>query len=102
MSISTELSARDLVDEYFMENRTRLLEIGAFLDRLDRIDPAYSETDFRMKALKAAASMLSTGGAERVRDMQLVLSDPTDQPLPSLDRKSAVGAYNRWAQENQS
>ena len=34
------LSGTQIVDEYFIENRTRLLEIAAFLDRLDRIDPS--------------------------------------------------------------
>ena len=34
------LTATQLVDEYFIENRNRLIEIAAFLDRLDRADPA--------------------------------------------------------------
>ena len=33
------LTGRELVDEYFIENRTKLLDIAAFLDRLDRADP---------------------------------------------------------------
>jgi hypothetical protein len=50
MNTRSPLSARELVDEYFIENRTRLLEIAAFLDRLDRADPVYSAQDFRMTA----------------------------------------------------
>ena len=34
------MTAPEIVDEYFIENRNRLLEIAAFLDRLDRADPA--------------------------------------------------------------
>ncbi len=36
---TSPLTATELVDEYFIENRTKLLEIAAFLDRLDRADP---------------------------------------------------------------
>ena len=35
-SYRSPLTAAQLIDEYFIENRTRLLEIAAFLDRLDR------------------------------------------------------------------
>jgi hypothetical protein len=34
-----------------------------------------------------------------VRDIQLLLSDPVAEPMEKLDRKSAIGAYDRWAQE---
>ena len=37
-SSPSPLSPQALVDEYFIENRTRLLEIAAFLDRLDRAE----------------------------------------------------------------
>ena len=36
---TSPLTATELVDEYFIENRTKLLDIAAFLDRLDRADP---------------------------------------------------------------
>ena len=44
VSSPSPLSPRELVDEYFIENRTKLLEIAAFLDRLDRADPSYAGT----------------------------------------------------------
>jgi hypothetical protein len=88
------LSAKALVDEYFIENRTRLLELAAFLDRLDRTDPSYSTHDFRMRALSAAIALL--GGPDRLDRIQMLLSDPTTEPLGALDRKSAIGAYDRW------
>ena len=53
-SAPSPLTPREVVDEYFIENRTRLLEIAAFLDRLDRADPAYAAQDFRMKAFADA------------------------------------------------
>jgi hypothetical protein len=90
------LNAKELVDEYFIENRTRLLEIAAFLDRLDRADAVQAAQDFRMKAFAEAVAALSQPG-DRLDRIQLLLSDPTTEPLPSLDRKSARGAYDRWS-----
>src|SRR5437764_15299968 len=99
MSISPSLSAKELVDEYFMENRTRLLEIGAFLDRLSRIDPGYGERDFRMKAFNMALANLSSPNIEHINQIQMLFSDPTAEPIPFLDKKSAAGAYDRSRQE---
>ena len=90
------LSAKELVDEYFIENRTRLLEIAAFLDRLDRADAAYASRDFRMKAFQEALAALAASGG-RLDRIQTILSDPREAPLDALDRKSALGAYDRWS-----
>jgi hypothetical protein len=94
MDSRSPLSPKDIVDEYFIENRTRLLEIAAFLDRLDRADPAYHAEDFRVRAFTEALASLSEGGG-RLDRLQLLFSDPTIEPLGALDRKSAVGAYDR-------
>ena len=89
------LTSAQLVDEYFIENRNRLIEIAAFLDRLDRVDPTIHERDFRMQAFADALAMLSSSSPSRVGDIQMLLSDPTTEPRPSLDRKGAIGAYDR-------
>src|SRR5690242_9198635 len=95
MSVQSPLSPRELVDEYFIENRTKILEIAAFLDRLDRADPAYAGRDFRMRAFTEALVALTRTG-DRLDQIQMLLSDPTTTPLDALDRKSALGAYDRW------
>jgi hypothetical protein len=89
------LTATELVDEYFIENRNRLLEIAAFLDRLDRADASIAERDFRMQAFADALTMLSSASPTRVSDIQTLLSDPTVEPREALDRKGAIGAWNR-------
>ena len=91
------MTAPEIVDEYFIENRTRLLEIAAFLDRLDRVDPTRLARDFRLKAFKEALEAMT--GPDRLMRIQLLFSDPTTAPLERLDRKSALGAYDRWNQE---
>jgi hypothetical protein len=95
------LSPTELVDEYFIENRTRLLEIAAFLDRVDRTDPSTAGKDFRMKAFAEAVEALAAPG-DRLGRIQHLLSDPTTGPRDHLDRKSARGAYDRWSKEARS
>jgi hypothetical protein len=85
----------ELVDEYFIENRNRIVEVAAFLDRLDRADPSIAARDYRVRALADAIAVLSSASPTRVQDIQLLLSDPTTDPRPALDRKGAVGAWQR-------
>ena len=101
-AIPSPKTGRELVDEYFIENRTRLLEIAAFLDRLDRTDTSLADRDFRVRAFREALRLLEdrpAGAGEpqtRVERIQHLLSDPTTEPLEKLDTKSARGAYDRW------
>lgn len=95
MTTKSPLSRKELVDEYFIENRTRLLEIAAFLDRLDRAGAGSPGDDFRMQAFSDALAALGNGSGDRLTRIQLLLSDPTTEPLQSLDRKSALGAWRR-------
>ena len=92
-SHTSALSATELVDEYFIENRTKLLDIAAFLDRVDRADPSCAASDFRMRAFMEAVAALASAG--RIGTVQMLFSDPTSEPLETLDRKGAVGAFDR-------
>jgi hypothetical protein len=100
--IASPKTGRELVDEYFIENRTRLLEIAAFLDRLDRTDDSLVDRDFRVRAFREALDILTAAPSDgdrsktRVERIQLLMSDPTTEPLEKLDMKSARGAYDRW------
>jgi hypothetical protein len=89
------LSATELVDEYFVENRNRLLEIAAFLDRIDRADASATARDFRMRVFVEATSALLSRDPDRLTRIQMLLSDPTSEPLAALDRKGAVGAFDQ-------
>jgi len=101
--IPSPKAGRELVDEYFIENRTRVLEVAAFLDRLDRAGGG-ADRDFRVRLFREALGVLAEGGATgggapRVERIQRLFSDPTTEPLPQLDQKSARGAYDRWQSE---
>jgi len=92
------LTQRELVDEYFIEHRTKILDIAAFLDRLDRARERDAEEDFRVVAFrKALAALLDGGGPSRMFQVQMLLSDPNTDLLERLDRKSAFGAYGAAA-----
>lgn len=87
------LTGTEIVDEYFIENRTRLLEIAAFLDRVDRVDASVASRDFRMRVFADAVEALAAK-SDRLMRIQMLLSDPTVEPLDRLDRKSALGAFD--------
>jgi hypothetical protein len=78
------------VDLGFMDARIKLLDIAAFLDRVER---AGQEDDFRVKALRDALRRLDQSGATRARDILRGLSDPTEEPIPAAHVKGAAGAW---------
>ena len=95
------LNQEAIVAEYFAESRNHLLELAAFFDRLDRArDRGIAEEDFRVRALKQAAQLLTEAGPQRVKRMAMMLSDPTEQPRGALDRKAAWGAWQRNGEDH--
>jgi hypothetical protein len=91
------LTQRQMLDEYFIEHRTKILDIAAFLDRFDRASIHDAEEDFRMVAFRAALEVLAGGapGAQRLHAIQMILSDPRSELREHLDQQSASGAYGR-------
>ena len=95
MSTRCPLTTRQIVDEYFIENRAKLLDIAAFLDRLDRsADAANAGSDFRARAFRDALEVLTGSAGDRAKRVHMIFSDPTTEPREHLDRKAAYGAYN--------
>ena len=94
MNRTCPLPARKLVDEYFLENRARLLDIAAFLDRLERsADEEDPLADFRIEAFRKALAVLLEPGPGRAKRIHMLFSDPTTEPREKLDQKAAYGAY---------
>ncbi|HEV3270905.1 MAG TPA: hypothetical protein VGZ93_01865 [Candidatus Methylacidiphilales bacterium] len=79
-----------VTDLYFAEARSKLIDLAAFLDRVERSD---GPDDFRMKSLRAALMELGTPGPEKARKILLLLSDPTKEPIAEAGAKSAGGAW---------
>jgi len=84
------MKRRELLDLYFLEARSKLIDVAAFLDRLDRAD---GESDFRLSAFKQALAALKSADLPRVERVLGALSDPTTEPIPAAATKAACGAW---------
>ena len=84
------MTRQQVLDLYFMENRAKLIDLAAFLDRVDR---AEGQADFRLDAFKQAMSELGGREPERARKVLLALSDPTTEPIERAPGKGATGAW---------
>lgn len=84
------MTRQQVLDLYFMENRAKLIDIAAFLDRVDR---AEGEADFRLAGFKEAMKSLGDGAPQRAKNVLLSLSDPSVEPIDKAPGKGAVGAY---------
>ena len=81
---------KDILDLYFMPARRDLIEIAAYLDRLDRHD---GEEDFRVAGFnQAIEALLNPGGKSRAEAVLLALSDQSKQPIPAATIQGAFGA----------
>jgi hypothetical protein len=75
----TTLTARQFLDRDFLEVRTRLLDIAAALDRIDRAaDPAPVRTDPKYAQLLASLPLLADPHPDRAERLQMHFSLPYD------------------------
>ena len=87
------MNKQAVLDLYFAEARSKLLDLAAFLDRVER---AGGEGDFRLEAFRAGLATIATppeASAGHARRVLTLLSDPTTEPLPAATTKSAAGAW---------
>jgi hypothetical protein len=91
---TSPLTQRELITEYFMEHRVQVLELAAFLDRLDRAREIDADDDFRLRSIRAALAVLVDGDGDRTQRVQMIFSDPRSELLEELDTQSAKGAYD--------
>jgi hypothetical protein len=84
------MNRQQVLDHYFIDARHKLIEIAAFLDRVER---AEGRDDFRVAAFRAALAELNADGADRARRILLAFSDPTLEPIPVAPGKGACGAW---------
>ena len=84
------MNRQKLLDLYFMDARAKLIDIAAFLDRIDR---AEGDADFRYTAFRKALEELDRGEPIRAKSVLLSLSDPTIEPIEKAPGKGACGAW---------
>jgi hypothetical protein len=88
------MKAIDVLDLYFIENRSRILDIASFLDRIDRYEGAEeAKADYRYQAFMKIIGLLQEPAAGRTKAVQVALSDPTTEPLDSALGLKAWGAW---------
>jgi hypothetical protein len=80
----------NLVDLGFMDSRSKLIDLAAFLDRVQR---AGQEGDFRVQALKNAIALLSKDEPQRAKEVLLSFSDPSSDPVAKATMQGAIGAF---------
>lgn len=78
------------LDLYFPDARSKLIDLAAFLDRVER---SAGSDDFRLAAFRDALGVLSSHEPEKARRVLLAFSDPTTEPLAASPGKSACGAW---------
>jgi hypothetical protein len=82
---------QDLPDLQFIEARHKLLDLAAFLDRIDRHQGA---ADLRIKAMKQALPILLAERPDRAKAILEAFSDPTTVAVPEAPRNGACGAWS--------
>ena len=84
------MTHKEAVDRYFLEHRAKVLDIAAFLDRLDRCDSVQS--DYRIDALRKCVKVLLEENDSRTEKILNILSDHSNDPLDAATEQGASGA----------
>ena len=84
---------KEIQDLYFMDARFKLLDIAAFLDRVDRHE---GEADFRHPAFHAALKAMQDppAGLTRTQAVHHAFSDHSTEPAESAGVQFALGAVD--------
>ena len=79
------------IDLYFMDARSKLIDIAAFLDRHEREG---NEGDYRLDAFKRALKCVCDSDTPRAQKVLEIFSDPTTVPIPKATIQGANGAWD--------
>jgi hypothetical protein len=84
------MTRQQILDIYFLDARHKLIELAAFLDRVERAD---GKDDFRLKSFRDALGELTNNKKEKAKNVLLAFSDPTTKPVAKATIKGACGAF---------
>jgi len=87
------MTREEALNLYFLDARSKLIDLAAFLDRVER---SPGEDDFRLRSFRAALQQLSKSEPEKAKAVLLTLSDPTMEPLEKATIKGAAGAWPQF------
>jgi hypothetical protein len=80
---------KDILDLHFMDARYKLIDLAAFLDRVERHS---GEADFRLAGLKKALPILLSDQPGRAKAVLEALSDHSMEPAEKATIQFAFGA----------
>lgn len=94
MNSAERMSATEIINYSFLENRGRLLEIAAFLDRVERAPDAFGAAgDFRLTALRNALAVMLDQQGHKCAAVLRAFSDMSEEPAVSAKGLSTTGAW---------
>ena len=71
------LTSKAALDAFYLEGRSKILDLAAILDRIDRGD-GDSNSDARLALIRTALEALLDGGEKRAERVQRIFSLPYD------------------------
>lgn len=90
-SWGSHMDKQQLLDEYFIEARSKLLDLAAFIDRVQRTSGG---ADFRWNSFTASLPILMDNNPEKTKRILELLSDPSQTPAEKAGGKGASGAWS--------
>ena len=91
---SSPMAAKQALDLYFLDNRARMLEIAAFLDRIGRYEGASEAmADYRYRSFLKALKVIFDSKQDRTKKIQQLFSDMTTEPIERVVDGKAYGAW---------
>jgi hypothetical protein len=85
------MTRQQVLDLYFMDARSKLIDLAAFIDRVDR---STGKEDFRMTAFRTALAEMGKRTKQKARRVLHTFSDPTAKPIAAATTKAASGAWS--------
>jgi hypothetical protein len=85
------MTRQQVLDLYFMDARSKLIDLAAFIDRVER---STGREDFRMNAFRSALVEVGKRNRQKAQRVLLAFSDPTKKPITVATTKAACGAWN--------
>ena len=82
-------SKKDILDLHFMDARYKLIDLAAFLDRVERHS---GDPDFRLAGFKKALPILLSDQPGRAKAVLEALSDHSTEPAEAATIQFAYGA----------
>ena len=74
------MKQEQVLDLYFLDARHKLIELAAFLDRVER---AEGDSDFRLGAFRDALTELAHPKPDKAKRVLMAFSDTTAEPIPA-------------------